>query len=47
VVEYNSSYALEDKEYSIEIWLLQTSPNYLGEVIEYVNQKIEKEIVKS
>jgi hypothetical protein len=47
VVENNSSYALEDKEYSIERWLLQTSPKYLDEIVEYVKQEIEKKIVKS
>jgi hypothetical protein len=47
VSENNSSYALDDKEYSIERWLLETSPNYLGEIIEYVKQEIEKKIVKS
>ena len=48
VIENNSSYALEDKEYSIERWLLQTAPNDLGEeVIEYVRQEIEKKIIKS
>jgi hypothetical protein len=47
VVENNSSYALEDNEYSIERWLLQTSPNYLDEIVEYVKQEIEKKIVKS
>jgi hypothetical protein len=47
VVENNSSYALEDNEYSIERWLLQTSPKYLDEIVEYVKQEIEKKIVKS
>ena len=47
VTKDNSSYMLEDKEYSIEKWLLETSPNYLSEIIEYVKQEIEKKIVKS
>ncbi len=39
----NSSYQLEDKEHSIERWLLQTAPKDLGEqIIEYVKQEIEK-----
>ena len=44
VTENKSSYILEDKEYSIEKWLLETSPNYLSEIIKYVKQEIEKKV---
>jgi hypothetical protein len=47
VVENNSSYTLEDKEYSIERWLLQTAPNNLDDLVKYVKQEIENKIAKS
>lgn len=47
VVENQSSYALEDKEYTIEEWLLQTIPNDLDEIVKYVKQEIEKKMGKS
>lgn len=47
VVENESSYALEDKGYSIETWLLQTAPNNLDELVKYVKQEIENKIGKS
>ena len=47
VVENNSSYALEDKGYSVESWLLQTAPNNLDELVKYARQEIESKMAKS
>jgi hypothetical protein len=41
VVENDSSYALDDKGYGIERWLLQTAPNNLDDLVKYVKQEIE------
>jgi hypothetical protein len=48
VVENNSSYALEDKGYSVERWLLQTAHNNVDDnLLNYVKQEIENKIEKS
>lgn len=47
VVENFSSDMLEDKECSIEKWLLQTAPDELDDLIKYVEQEIENKIAKS
>jgi hypothetical protein len=43
VVENDSTYTLEDKEYSIEMWLLQTTPQGLSDIVKYVKQELVKD----
>ena len=41
VVENDTSYALDDRGYGIERWLLQTAPNNLHDLVEYIKKEIE------
>lgn len=43
VVQNNTVYMLEDKEYNIELWLLDTAPNNIDQsLLKMVKEKIEE-----
>ena len=43
VVQNNTGYMLEDKEYDIEMWLLDTAPNNIDHsLLKMVKEKIEE-----
>lgn len=43
VVQNNTVYMLEDKEYNIELWLLNTAPNNIDQsLLKMVKEKIEE-----